>query len=137
MEDMLPTNKENELGSKADTSEDSTRSKLVADMEKKELKNTSKTMTATIQNDSLKIWTNVELEKLRSKIGLVAGALADFQEAGGLVAVKPVETEFQGHIIITQKVMLVAEGLNLVAVETEDGIDFDLVAVEIGKVGSE
>jgi hypothetical protein len=69
------------------------------------------------------------LDELRTKAGLVAGALADFQAAGGLVAVKNVEyTAPSGSKLTATRLYLVAEGLNLVAVNTADGIDFNLVA---------
>jgi hypothetical protein len=69
------------------------------------------------------------LDELRTKAGLVAGALADFQAAGGLVAVKNVEyTSPSGSKLTATRLYLVAEGLSLVAVSTTDGIDFNLVA---------
>ena len=87
----------------------------------------SKTTTATTLSDSQKTWTNAELSELKSKIGLVAGALADFKAAKGLVAVK--EVIFDGNRTFI-KIILVAENLNIRKIKTADGIDFDLVAVE-------
>jgi hypothetical protein len=64
------------------------------------------------------------LEELCLKIGLVAGALADFQSAGGLALVKNIEYE---PGIFASKVLLVAEGLNIRAQKTEDGLDFEVL----------
>lgn len=76
--------------------------------------------TATILNASKKTWTSAGLAELRRKAGLVAGAIADFQAAGGLVAVKTVEYE-PGKTCV--KVFLVAENLNVKSQRTADGID--------------
>jgi len=130
MENTQHTKKEKEPESKVDTLEGLTKSKLVAVTETKESKNLSQTMTATMQNASRKTWNNAELEALKSKAGLVAGALADFQAAGGLVAVKSVNYKSNNTELTATKIILVVEGHNLVAVDTEDGLDFDLVAVE-------
>ena len=84
----------------------------------------SRTMTATTLNGSPKIWTSAELEVLRTKIGLVAGALADFQRSGGLVAVRQIDVDGRSFA----KILLVAEGINIEVKRTVDGIDFYLVA---------
>jgi len=84
--------------------------------------------TATIPKGSPKIWTSAELEVLRSKIGLVAGALADFQRAGGLVAVRQIDVDGRSFA----KIILVAEGINIETKRTVDGIDFYLVAEQAG-----
>jgi hypothetical protein len=61
----------------------------------------------------------------------VAGALADFQAAGGLVAVKNIEYKSPGGSTFTAtKLYLVAEGANLTVQATADGLDFNLVAVD-------
>lgn len=126
MANTQPTKTENVPASPADTSEDSIKSKLVAVTESGESKNSSSATTATTPSASPKTWTNAELEALKSKAGLVAGALADFQSAGGLVAVKSTSYERYGLQWTATKLILVAEGLNLVAVDTPDGLDFDL-----------
>jgi hypothetical protein len=82
-----------------------------------------------MQNGSSKIWTNVELAELRSKAGLVAGALADFQAAGGLVVVKNIEYE-PGRFSV--KIYLVAENLNTRVQKTADGLDFDIQPLPSG-----
>lgn len=84
--------------------------------------------SAGTPSGSKKTWTNAELDNLRLKIGLVAGALADFQAAGGLVAVKTIEYETPSGRLTATRLYLVAEGLNLVAVSTPDGLDFQLEA---------
>jgi hypothetical protein len=81
--------------------------------------------TATTLEGSRKTWTNAELQELRSKIGLVAGALADFRGAKGLVAVK--EKEYNGQSFI--RITLVAEELNIKKIVTADGIDFEISLV--------
>jgi hypothetical protein len=61
----------------------------------------------------------------------VAGALADFQAAGGLVAVKNVEyTTPSGSVFTATRLYLVAEGASLKVQQTADGLDFSLVAAE-------
>ena len=129
MENIQPTKTEKELESQADTLDASIKSQLVAATEGKELQNSSLNTTATMQNASPKIWSNAELTELKSKVGLVAGALADFQAAGGLVAVKQIPYQSNGINCTATKLILVADGLNLVAVETADGLDFSTVAV--------
>jgi hypothetical protein len=62
---------------------------------------------------------------LKSKISLVAGALADWQSAGGLVVVKNIQVENAQY----PKIYLVADGLSIHVRHTVDGIEFDLVAV--------
>lgn len=79
--------------------------------------------SATTSTASSKTWTSAELAALQSKIGLVAAALADFQTAGGMVKATPIKHP-QGESL---KIYLVAANLNLVAVETPNGIDFDVL----------
>ena len=87
----------------------------------------SKPTTATMLNASQKIWTNAALEVLRSKAGLVAGALADWQAAGGLVVVKNVKIS---ETMSYPKIYLVADGLSIYIRHSVDGVEFDLVAGE-------
>jgi hypothetical protein len=120
-----------EPASLVDTSGASIRSGLVAAMEPSESKNSSANTTATTQNASTKTWKSAELAELLSKAGLVAGALADFQTAKGLVAVK--ETTYKapsGKVCKAIKLFLIVEDVDLVAVKTADGLDFNLVAEE-------
>lgn len=73
----------------------------------------------------------MDWDELRLKAGLVAGALADFQAAGGLVAVKNVEyTSPSGSKLTATRLILVAEGASLSLQMTADGLDFNLVAEE-------
>ena len=89
------------------------------------------TTTATTLRGSRKIWKNAALVELRSKAGLVAGALADFQAANGLVVVKETTyTSPSGRVCKALKLFLIVEDIDLVAVKTADGLDFDLVAGE-------
>lgn len=129
MENTQPIKTGSEQESKAATSGASTRSGLVADMAKNESTSSQPNTTATTRKGSKKIWKNADLAELRSKAGLVAGALADFQTAKGLVAVK--ETTYtapSGRVCKALKLFLIVEDADLVAVKTADGLDFDLVA---------
>jgi len=128
----MKTKKEPEL--KADTSEGSTGSGLVAVMGKGVSMNLSADTTATISNASKKTWTSAELEELRSKAGLVAGALADFQAAHGVVVVKNVEYEKDQFF---PKFYLVADGLNIRVTHTADGLDFDIQPLPSGTVAEQ
>ena len=86
-------------------------------------------ITATTQNDSQKTLTSAKLEELRSRIGLVAGALADWQTAGGLVAIKNMTgTLASGRTVKACRVVLAVDGYQLSVKMTPDGLDFDLVA---------
>ena len=92
-------------------------------------KSLSSGITATTQSDSQKTLTNVRLEELRSRIGLVAGALADWQTAGGLVAIKNMTgTLASGRTVKACRVVLAVDGYQLSVKMTPDGQDFDLVA---------
>jgi hypothetical protein len=134
MENSQPmkTKKESEL--RADTSDASTKSELVAATESGASTSSSPNTTATMLSDSKKTWTNAELAELRLKAGLVAGALADFQAAHGLVVVKNVEYE-KGKFY--PKVYLVAEGLNIKVTHTADGLDFEILPLGSGIVAEE
>jgi len=131
MENTQPMKTESEPGSKADTSDASTKSKLVAVTAKEESMNLQPSTTATMPNDSKKIWTSAELAELGSKAGLVAGALADFQGAKGLVVATNVPyTLASGRKLVAVKLFLIVEDMNLVAEHTADGLDFHLVTEE-------
>ena len=92
-------------------------------------KSLSSGITATTQNDSQKTLTSAKLEELRSRIGLVAGALADWQTAGGLVAIKNMTgTLASGRTVKACRVVLAVDGYQLSVKMTPDGLDFDLVA---------
>lgn len=69
----------------------------------------------------------MELEELAEKASIVAGALADFQAAGGLVAVKNVEIKTpSGSVFTATRLYLVVEGASLKVQKTVDGLDFTL-----------
>lgn len=130
MENTQPTRTASGSASQAATSGASTKSEPKGSMPLGASKNSSETTTATMQNGSPKTWTNAELEVLRLKAGLVAGALADWQTAKGIVVVKEIEYVLpSGSRMTALKIYLVAEGMSLKAVHTADGLDFDLVAV--------
>lgn len=124
MANTQPTKTKNESELKADTSEDSTKLKLVADTESKESTSSSPTTTADTQTVSTKTWTSAELAELKLKAGLVAGALADFQAAKGVVVTKEIEHE-KG--VFSLKIYLVAEGVSIKKKNTPDGLDFDVL----------
>jgi hypothetical protein len=91
--------------------------------------NSSKTTTATMPKGTQKTLTNAKLRELRSKAGIVAGALADFQTAGGIVAVKRERYSLaDGMEFYAMKIGLIVIGANVVAVQTDDGLELDVVA---------
>lgn len=122
MENGQNTKAKSESEFQAATSDDSTKLSPAENTESNVSPSSSPTTTAASLNVSAKTWTPAELAVLKSKIGLVAAALGDFQGAKGLVAVKAIEHP-QGKSL---KIILVAEGLNLVAENTPDGLDFDV-----------
>ena len=66
---------------------------------------------------------------MQSKIGLVAGALADFQTAGGLVAVLEMPTKLaSGRTVYAVKILIVVNGAKITKKRTADGVDLVLVA---------
>ena len=96
-----------------------------------ELKSSKKTTTATMPKGSGKTWTTAELAALQSKAGLVAGAIADFQGVKGrIVRDEVIYTAPSGRVCKGIKLILLVEDMNLVAEKTDDGLDFNLVAVE-------
>jgi hypothetical protein len=116
-------------GSGQDTSDDLTKQSASGLMPLGASKSSRKNMTATILRVLRKTWSNAELEELRRKAGLVAGALADFQAAGGLVVTK--NMEYEGGKFV--KIFLVVDKINLVAQRTADGMDFDISLVAEAK----
>src|SRR5262245_57331291 len=114
MENTQPIKTENESEFPAGISDVSIKSGLVADSESSASSNLSSVTNADTQSDSIKTWTSAELEELRSRIGLVAGALSDFQAAGGLVAVKTISHKLpSGRVFTATKLILVAKDLDL------------------------
>jgi hypothetical protein len=131
MENTQPTKTKSGPESQVDTSDASTRSALVAATENSESMSSSQSTIAATPKGSKKTWKSAELAELLSKAGLVAGALADFQAAGGLVAAKNIEYKSpSGSTFTATKLYLVAEGANLTVQATADGLDFNLVAVD-------
>lgn len=95
-------------------------------------RNSPKPTTATIPIGSSRTWNSAELQALQSKAGLVAGALADFQGAKGMVVYEKITYKLpSGRTFSAVKLLLFADGLNLVAEETGDGLN--LVAVQEGQ----
>ena len=87
--------------------------------------------TATTLNDSRWTLNSVELEVLKSKAGLVAGALADFVTARGWVVRDEVPyTPPNMRTCRALKIILIVPEYDVVAVETPDGLTFDVVAVD-------
>jgi len=135
MENTQPGKMEAENGS--NISDASPVSKPKGNMPLGASKNLLATTTATTRNASRKIWKKTELEALQLKIGLVAGALADFQTAHGLVAIRPVETTLaSGRVVKGLKIFLVADGLEIQVNRTVDGLDFLLVAEDEKVIGT-
>lgn len=124
MENTQPTKTKSESELKEATSDDLIKSELVAGLEKGASTSSSPTTNADTQRDSKKTWTSAELAELRLKAGLVAGALRDFQDASGLVAVRPIEHE-KG--VYSVRLYLVAEGLSIKPKETPDGLEFEIL----------
>lgn len=135
MENTQPMKTENGKESKVVILDALIQSDIVAVTEKSESTNLPPNTTATTLKDSTKIWTSAELAELESRVGLLAGALADFQTAGGIVAVKNIEYKtLSGSVFLATKLYLVVEGVSLRVKKTTDGLDFNLVAVKDEKV---
>jgi hypothetical protein len=134
MENTQPTKTKSASVSPADTSDASIKSEVVAVTESDASKISSPATTATMSNGSKKTLTNAELVELRSKAGLVAGALRDFQDAKGLVAVKEVEHTPGVYAV---KIYLVVDGASILKDKTADGLDFNIVAAPSGIVAEE
>lgn len=123
MGNMQPTKTGNESGKQADTSDGLTKSPPRDNMGSAASKSLRSRTTATTQRATKKTWTSAELAELKRKAGLVAGAIADFQAACGLVAVKNVEYE-KGKFAV--RIFLVAEGMSVKKVHTPDGFDISI-----------
>ena len=124
--------------SQADISDDLTMSGQVEVSDKSGSVNSSPATSADTPKGSPRTWTSAALEELRLRAGLVAGAFSDFQAAGGLVAVKNVETSLpSGSNLVAVKVYLVAEGLSVKVMHTADGLDFDIQPLPSGSLVAE
>lgn len=124
-----PTKTGSASGSKADSSEGSVKLPPSESMPLGASGNLSTTTTATMPKGSRKTLTSAKLQELRSKAGLVAGALADFQAAGGLVVKKKIDYSLpSGTKFSALKLYLIVDGADIVAVQTEDGLELDVVA---------
>ena len=129
MENGQPTKTASASANPVDISDVSAQSVNSETMPLGEPKNSSVTTTATTRIVTSKIWKSAELLELESKAGLVAGALADFQAAGGLIHTKPFELKYpSGSKFKGVKIMLFANHADLVAEKTADGLVFRLVA---------
>ena len=129
MENTQPMKTKPESESKVDTSEDSIKSRLVADLENKESTSSSPSTSASTLKGSTKTWKSVELAELKLRAGLVAGALADFQGAKGVATTKEVTyLAPSGRVCKAIKIILIVEDADLVVEDTPDGLDFNLVA---------
>lgn len=129
MESGQPTRMGNESESKADISDALTLSPNSENTQGGASKNSRIRTTATTPNASKKTWKNADLAELRSKVGLVAGALADFQGAKGIVVTQ--ETTYtapSGRVCKAVKLYLIVQDADLVAEKTADGLDFNLAA---------
>ena len=138
MENMHNTPTESATGEAA-TLAGSTKSKPKASMPLDGSKNTKRNTSATMSNVSPKTLKKMDLEALGLKIGLVAGAIADFQQAGGLVVMTQEEyLTSSGGNNKAIKLLLLVRDVDLVAERTTDGVDFRLVdGMEIGAVPNE
>src|SRR5690606_14903305 len=109
------TSKEKESELRADTSDGLTKSQLVAVTAKPELETSSITgTTAATQNASPATSRNAKLQELKSKAGLVAGALQDFQEAGGTVVRQEMTYTLPSGSYKAIKFILAVKEINLV-----------------------
>ena len=129
MENGQPTKTGSESERKAVTSGASISLPLSESTEGNASMNSRKSTTATMSKGSLKTWTSAELAVLRSKVGIVAGAIADFQTAKGrIVRDEVIYTAPSGRVCKAIKLILLVEDVDLVAVKTGDGTDFNIVA---------
>lgn len=76
-------------------------------------------------NASNEIWLNADLEILQRKAGLLAGALRDFQTAGGIVVLQQVEY-LPGRFGLD--LLILASGTSIKTVQTDDGLDIIVTA---------
>ena len=129
MENGQPMKTGSESEFPEDTLGDLTKSSSLETMPLGASGSTPEPTNAITRRDSKKTLKNAELSELRSKIGLVAGALADFQEAGGMILTSEVEYKTpSGSTYKAVKLLLFVAGVNVVAEKTADGLDFNLAA---------
>jgi hypothetical protein len=137
MENGQPTKTKSEQELKVDISGDSPKLSNSEPMPLGVSPSSPSRTTATMLTASPKTYKNAELQALRLKIGLVAGALADFQSAGGMIVMDEVAyKKASGSENKAIKLLLFIRDADIVAERTPDGIDFDLVA-EIAESESE
>lgn len=132
MENGQPTSTGNASEKKAGTSDGSMSSLPSESTAAAESRNSSPTTqaTATTRKGSKKTLKNVDLAELKSKAGLVAGVISDWQTAkGGILRVELPYTMPSGITYKALKLILYLPGHDIVAVDTPDGITFDIVAV--------
>jgi hypothetical protein len=129
-----PTRTENGFASKEGTSEASTSLPPLENTAPDESPNSLETTTATTLTDSEGILKTAALQALQQKIGLVSGALGDWQSAMGRVVIQEFEyTLPSGSKYQAIKALIYLPGVDLVAVNSADGLSFDLVAAAKGK----
>lgn len=125
----LPT--KNRSGSALSTSGASIKSSGTAILPLGASENLSSDTTATTPNDTPATLTNVELQESRLRLGLVAGAFSDLlRMKGARVAFKNIQGEASGRAIKAVKIYIWFDGANVDVQHTEDGLDFNLVAVD-------
>lgn len=127
-----PTSTGNVSEKKVVTSDGSMSSQPLESTAAAESRNSSPTTpaTATTRKGSKKTSKNVDLAVLKSKAGLVAGVISDWQTAkGGILQVELPYTMPSGRTYKALKLILFLPGHDIVAVDTPDGITFDIVAV--------
>lgn len=108
---------------------DSTKLKILGSTEGVALENSSTKRTpAAIQKGSKKTLSSAELSALKSTAGLVAAVMADWQTAKGKMSRSEViYTLPSGRKCRALKLILFVADHDLVAVNTPDGITFDLL----------
>lgn len=127
-----PTSTGNASEKKADTSDGLMSSPPSESTAAAESKNSFPTtpVTATTRKGSKKTSKNVDLAELKLKAGLVAGVISDWQTAkGGILRAELPYTMPSGTTYKALKLILYLPGHDIVAVDTPDGITFDIVAV--------
>lgn len=129
MENGQPMKTENESGSQAGTLGASVKLLNSESMPLGASTSSKGRTTATMPKGSKKTWKSAELVELQSKAGLVAGALADFKTAKGVIVREEIAyTSPSGRVCKAIKLILLVQDVDLVAEKTTDGIDFCLVA---------
>lgn len=124
-------------GSKAATSDGSMSSRSKDSMPLGASANLSSApTTATTPKGSPRTRKSADLAELQSKIGLVAGALSDWQTAGGLVVLRPKAGRLaSGREVYFLQILVAVDGYKIVKRQTVDGVDLDLVAVDVADSG--